>query len=316
MLARTGQFSQEMAITGSCLPQEVVPPPPSFWRGFLPPWSGTNGAPLIYPPSLQDEEEAFQITQHLRRPTFGFPSDTGDLYPLTFTPVQTEGVIRSTAASLGVASCRVPNFEPWTLDESIPCLRTMAQLTPSPPVVRWTNTHDVFTRSQQTTPFDMHRTLFTSLPFHPESLAPDSTGSDPSPEVAKHPGYYAATSDSRKSIRSAACDCPNCIGADEPEVGSRRGHVHSCHVPGCGKVYNKTSHLKAHLRWHSGDRPFLCNWLFCGKRFTRSDELQRHLRTHTGEKKFECGVCGKRFMRSDHLNKHSRTHPIGTPAAH
>ena len=62
------------------------------------------------------------------------------------------------------------------------------------------------------------------------------------------------------------------------------------------------------LRWHNGERPFVCNWIFCGKRFTRSDELQRHRRTHTGEKRFQCPECSKKFMRSDHLSKHIKTH--------
>eukprot|EP00794_Sanderia_malayensis_P017562 gene17562-19314_t len=111
--------------------------------------------------------------------------------------------------------------------------------------------------------------------------------------------------------RRIACTCPNCRDGDNKTVTTKDGKtrkLHVCHVPGCGKIYGKTSHLRAHLRWHSGERPFVCNWIFCNKRFTRSDELQRHRRTHTGEKRFQCSSCGKRFMRSDHLSKHMRTH--------
>ncbi|XP_022520374.2 transcription factor Sp3 isoform X1 [Astyanax mexicanus] len=111
-----------------------------------------------------------------------------------------------------------------------------------------------------------------------------------------------------KRLRRVACTCPNCKEAGGRGSGTGKKKQHICHIPGCGKVYGKTSHLRAHLRWHSGERPFICSWSYCGKRFTRSDELQRHRRTHTGEKKFVCPECSKRFMRSDHLAKHIKTH--------
>ncbi|XP_029422180.1 transcription factor Sp1 isoform X3 [Nannospalax galili] len=112
-----------------------------------------------------------------------------------------------------------------------------------------------------------------------------------------------------RRTRREACTCPYCKdseGRGSGDPGKKKQHI--CHIQGCGKVYGKTSHLRAHLRWHTGERPFMCTWSYCGKRFTRSDELQRHKRTHTGEKKFACPECPKRFMRSDHLSKHIKTH--------
>lgn len=89
---------------------------------------------------------------------------------------------------------------------------------------------------------------------------------------------------------------------------SLESSVFPCTFGTCSKVYAKPAHLKAHIRRHLGDKPYVCTWPNCTWKFSRSDELARHKRSHSGFKPYKCIYCTKCFARSDHLAKHRKVH--------
>ncbi|XP_029306078.1 Krueppel-like factor 5 isoform X2 [Cottoperca gobio] len=135
------------------------------------------------------------------------------------------------------------------------------------------------------------------------SLAmPITTGPTPVPgQAAGLPQAPATTPTPAQTTMSARYNRRN-----NPDLEKRR--IHHCDYPGCKKVYTKSSHLKAHLRTHTGEKPYRCTWDSCDWRFARSDELTRHFRKHTGAKPFQCAVCSRSFSRSDHLALHMKRH--------
>ncbi|KAK3585256.1 hypothetical protein CHS0354_006304 [Potamilus streckersoni] len=132
--------------------------------------------------------------------------------------------------------------------------------------------------------------------------------STPSQPVTPLDPNFNATSVSDKLYYIAPGPVPSVNTERRSNGDTDRKRNHICTYTNCGKTYYKSSHLKAHYRTHTGEKPFACDWEDCTRKFARSDELTRHKRTHTGEKKFVCPLCKRRFIRSDHMNKHVRRH--------
>ena len=90
----------------------------------------------------------------------------------------------------------------------------------------------------------------------------------------------------------------------EKELVVDEKQTYSCED--CGKVFSQKGNIKAHMVYHSDERPFPCN--LCAKAFKTLRDLNHHTRIHNGQKPYECEICEKTVAQSANLYTHMKVY--------
>eukprot|EP00178_Gracilaria_changii_P021419 TRINITY_DN63669_c0_g1_i1.p1 TRINITY_DN63669_c0_g1~~TRINITY_DN63669_c0_g1_i1.p1 ORF type:complete len:214 (+),score=42.19 TRINITY_DN63669_c0_g1_i1:219-860(+) len=91
--------------------------------------------------------------------------------------------------------------------------------------------------------------------------------------------------------------------------------VYACPFHNCTRTSTEHSNLKAHMRMHTGERPYACSAPGCKKSFRWKSSLTYHEKAiHTSVKPYKCAPCRKQFVEKRKYKLHLEMCPYVPPS--
>ena len=80
----------------------------------------------------------------------------------------------------------------------------------------------------------------------------------------------------------------------------------------CAKMFRKPASMELHLKSHTNERRYRCDFPGCGKKFPAKNTKDKHNKTHYKEARYPCKFCPQTFTANSSVLRHIRTEHEGT----